>query len=162
MNLKYKNKLIQKEIQIDKNRSIILINNTEYQVRKIDSGIYAVTNGNNSYIVNLTENKNKIYSQIFSENFTFELQNENDFFINTNLESQESVETIYAPMPGNVLKVMIKEGDKVEEGQSLLIIEAMKMENTIYAPHTGKIVKLNALENSQVDIDNPILIIEKE
>ena len=49
----------------------------------------------------------------------------------------EGAETINAPMPGNVLNVMVKAGDKVAKGDVLLILEAMKMENEIMAPHDG-------------------------
>ncbi|MED5402751.1 MAG: acetyl-CoA carboxylase biotin carboxyl carrier protein subunit, partial [SAR324 cluster bacterium] len=42
-----------------------------------------------------------------------------------------------APMPGNVIRVLVKAGDEVSSGQSLLVIEAMKMEHTIVAPADG-------------------------
>ncbi len=45
--------------------------------------------------------------------------------------------SLVAPMPGTVLKVMVGEGDEVEEGQPLLVLEAMKMEQTVSAPHAG-------------------------
>ena len=45
--------------------------------------------------------------------------------------------SLVAPMPGTVIKVMVREGDEVEEGQPLLVLEAMKMEQTVSAPHAG-------------------------
>jgi 3-methylcrotonyl-CoA carboxylase alpha subunit len=47
-----------------------------------------------------------------------------------------------APMPGTVVKVLVGEGDEVEEGQLLLILEAMKMEQPIAAPRAGRVASL--------------------
>jgi 3-methylcrotonyl-CoA carboxylase alpha subunit len=50
--------------------------------------------------------------------------------------------SLTAPMPGTVVKVHVKEGDEVEEGQPLLVLEAMKMEQPVAAPHAGRVVSL--------------------
>lgn len=50
---------------------------------------------------------------------------------------------VRAPMPGTVLKVNVKTGDSVKSGQSLIILEAMKMENEITAPEDGTISIIN-------------------
>lgn len=50
---------------------------------------------------------------------------------------------VKAPIPGLVTRVMVGEGDAVEAGQSLLVLEAMKMENEIMAPRAGVISALN-------------------
>jgi 3-methylcrotonyl-CoA carboxylase alpha subunit len=51
-------------------------------------------------------------------------------------------ESLQAPMPGTVVKVAVSEGDKVEAGQTLVVIEAMKMEHSIVAPQNGTVLKL--------------------
>jgi biotin carboxyl carrier protein len=53
-------------------------------------------------------------------------------------------------MPGTVVKVLVEEGQEVEEGQLLLVIEAMKMEQPIHAPHAGTINSLPFAEGSLV------------
>lgn len=58
---------------------------------------------------------------------------------------------IYAPMPGKILKLLAKTGDRIIENQPLLILEAMKMENQIVANKAGKIIKIHALEGQNVD-----------
>ena len=50
--------------------------------------------------------------------------------------------SLRAPMPGTVVRVLVGEGDEVEEGQLLLVIEAMKMEQPVAAPHAGRVVSL--------------------
>ena len=57
---------------------------------------------------------------------------------------------VEASMPGQVITLLVKEGDDVEEGQTILILEAMKMENEILAPKTGKLKKIAAHEGDLV------------
>ena len=51
---------------------------------------------------------------------------------------------------GSVWKLLVKEGDVVEEGQTLFILEVMKMEVTYDAPHAGKVVALHIVEGDSV------------
>jgi len=57
---------------------------------------------------------------------------------------------VKAPMPGKVLKTMVQEGDKVEEGQPLVILEAMKMEHVVCALRAGVVGALHASEGAVV------------
>jgi 3-methylcrotonyl-CoA carboxylase alpha subunit len=50
--------------------------------------------------------------------------------------------SLTAPMPGTVVKVSVSEGDEVEEGQLLLVLEAMKMEQSVLAPYAGRVSSL--------------------
>jgi 3-methylcrotonyl-CoA carboxylase alpha subunit len=58
--------------------------------------------------------------------------------------------SLTAPMPGTVVKVLVEEGDEVEEGQTLLVLEAMKMEQSIAAPHAGKVRTLAYEQGARV------------
>lgn len=50
---------------------------------------------------------------------------------------------VHSPLPGTVLKMLVKEGDTVQEGQTLLVLEAMKMENNVDAPQAGKVTAVS-------------------
>lgn len=58
--------------------------------------------------------------------------------------------SVRSPMPGLVLRIEVKEGQVVKAGQTLLVMEAMKMENTILAPHNGTVRKILATEGASV------------
>jgi biotin carboxyl carrier protein len=63
-------------------------------------------------------------------------------------------------LPGVVKKLFISEGDIVEKGDVLLILEAMKMEQQVLAPCNGSIKNLNVLEGDQVLENQPLLEVE--
>ena len=68
---------------------------------------------------------------------------------------------LIAPMPGKVIDVKVKKGSKVKAGDTLVIIEAMKMEHSIKATETGKIAKVMIQLNDQVDNGAALLVLEK-
>ncbi len=67
---------------------------------------------------------------------------------------------IKPPMPGRVVKIMIKENQKVEKGDVLLILESMKMENSIEAPKDCKIKSVNVQESQMVDASTILVVLE--
>jgi 3-methylcrotonyl-CoA carboxylase alpha subunit len=62
----------------------------------------------------------------------------------------DAAASLTAPMPGTVVKVLVEEGEEVEEGQLLLVLEAMKMEQPVSAPHAGIVNSLPFAEGSLV------------
>ncbi|MDC6460671.1 biotin carboxylase N-terminal domain-containing protein [Gammaproteobacteria bacterium] len=67
---------------------------------------------------------------------------------------------LVAPMPGKVIEVRVKKGDKVKAGDTLIIIEAMKMEHSIKATENGKVIKLMVSLNQQVDNGATLLVLD--
>ncbi len=65
--------------------------------------------------------------------------------------------TVTSPLPGVVLKVLVKEGETVSEGQPVAVLEAMKMENEIEAPVSGKVEEVLVKEGDNV-LENAALI----
>tara|TARA_B100000674_G_scaffold498288_1_gene535850 strand:- start:915 stop:1376 length:462 start_codon:yes stop_codon:yes gene_type:complete len=69
------------------------------------------------------------------------------------------VGTVYlSPKPND--PAFVKEGDNVSEGQSIMIIEAMKVMNPIPAPHSGKVTKILVTDTQSVEFGEPLLVIE--
>jgi biotin carboxyl carrier protein len=69
-------------------------------------------------------------------------------------------EEIRAPLAGNIWEVTVKVGDKVEEDDELIIIEALKMENPVYAPCSGTVKEILVSKGDQVDDEDLLLILE--
>jgi biotin carboxyl carrier protein len=64
---------------------------------------------------------------------------------------------VKAPIPGLVTRVLARQGDPVEAGQPLLLLEAMKMENEILAPRSGTVVMLTALPGKSVTLNEELM-----
>jgi biotin carboxyl carrier protein len=64
---------------------------------------------------------------------------------------------VAALMPGKVLKLLVQQGEVVEEGQPILILEAMKMQNEYTAPMAGTVAQIHAEEGANVDINSPMI-----
>ncbi|MFE2428274.1 acetyl/propionyl/methylcrotonyl-CoA carboxylase subunit alpha [Streptomyces sp. NPDC059373] len=69
------------------------------------------------------------------------------------------VDTLAAPMPGTVTVVKVAPGDTVTAGQSLLVVEAMKMEHVITAPHDGTVTELDVTPGSTVAMDQVLAVV---
>ena len=68
-------------------------------------------------------------------------------------------EPVKAPMPGNVLKINVSLGQKVEEGEVVVILEAMKMENEIVATKSGTIAQIVVDKGTVVETGAPLVVI---
>ena len=68
-------------------------------------------------------------------------------------------EAVNAPMPGNILKVNVSNGQAVKEGDVLVVLEAMKMENEIMAPKNGTVTQVLVQKGSTVDTGAPLVVI---
>ncbi len=65
-----------------------------------------------------------------------------------------------APMPGKVIKVLVAEGDEVTAGQTLVVLEAMKMEHPVKAAEAGIVASVSVAEGTQVDADATLVVVE--
>lgn len=72
------------------------------------------------------------------------------------------IQTIRAPMPGKVVKVAAAEGDAVEKGRTVVVVEAMKMEHPLAAAGPGVVKKVLCEEGQNVDADQPLAEVEIE
>lgn len=68
--------------------------------------------------------------------------------------------TLNAPMPGKILEILVSEGDEVELGEPVAVLEAMKMENELKAPISGVVSTIAAKEGDSLDKNALILEIE--
>ena len=68
-------------------------------------------------------------------------------------------EVVKSPMPGNILKINVTVGQKVNEGDTLLVLEAMKMENEISAPKAGTVAQIIVSKGAVVETGAPLVVI---
>ena len=73
--------------------------------------------------------------------------------------SLDGPQRIDAPMPGKVVRVLVKKGDAVAEGQGLVVVEAMKMENELKSPKAGVVSELFAVEGAAVENGAKLVVV---
>ena len=68
-------------------------------------------------------------------------------------------EVVKSPMPGNVLKINVTQGQQVNEGDVLIILEAMKMENEVVSTKTGTVAQILVSKGAVVETGSPLVVI---
>jgi biotin carboxyl carrier protein len=139
-----------KIMSIENNTIVLQKNNKKYICRFL----YKDNNTGISYIkingilkkVTLFKEIEKLLSQIIQ---------------NYSNSSEDDITELNAPMPGTILEIKVSKGDKVKKDDSLLILEAMKMENVLTSPKDGVISEVIVKINETVDKGTVLLNFEK-
>jgi len=124
---------------------------------KLSDSSFHVLDANKSYAVSLEESNfnNKSYTvNVNSNKYAVKISNSFDALIKEmgfSIKTSKKVNDIKAPMPGVILSINVKEGQEVKEGETLIILEAMKMENAIGAPKDGVIKSINVKSGGTVE-----------
>jgi biotin carboxyl carrier protein len=72
----------------------------------------------------------------------------------------EGPQHVTAPMPGKIVKLLVKPGDRVDPRQGLVVVEAMKMENELRAKAAGTVVEVRAVEGTTVEAGAILVILQ--
>ncbi len=141
----------------DKNKTQIKIDDALFDVDIIlvEKGVYSIIMEGKSYIVELLEGDTaKKYSASASnQSFDLEVIDAESRYMMSRKENdlEDDGNQISSPMPGKVVKLMVKEGDKVKAGETVIIISAMKMESEYKAGHDGVIAKVHVKEGDTIE-----------
>lgn len=76
------------------------------------------------------------------------------------VETAGETGVVRAPLPGNVVEVKCREGDRVNQGDPLLVLESMKMENVIYSPKSGVVKRVAVSKGASVQFGDILMEIE--
>lgn len=130
----------------------------KYRALDLGEGRYLLQRNGKSYRLKTIKVDSKVIVITDNSIYTYSLPSSKDsdsFGGGTDDDSDKSKVT--APMPGKVIKLLVKEGDTVEPKQRLLIVEAMKMENPVVAPFKAEVIKINCAEGELVDSDTLLI-----
>jgi biotin carboxyl carrier protein len=163
MELKYKSQKYHVDINNNNITYTGKINNNiiDLILEKISNNEYAFNNNGEKQTIHVAENDKYIYVNVNGDYYKFEKVAEHEHDYGDEVVVDSNHEFIYAQMPGNIIKILVNEGDEIEEGTALIIIEAMKMETTLYSSISGKIIKINAIEKEQANMDTALIEIRK-
>jgi biotin carboxyl carrier protein len=140
------------------NETRLSVNNVEYNFELLTLSEYSYLLKLNNQVFDLTavqsdNNSFKIYidGELVETTVRTALQEKAYKLLEGSAGSQKKHTDVKAPMPGLILKIKKKEGERVEMGDSIVILEAMKMENDLKAHTSGMIEKIYITEGSAVE-----------
>lgn len=126
------------------------INGNKYEVAVGDttqSSVEVVVNGE-KYTVELEQKVEKPRPQVQAP------------VIKKSADASVKKETLNAPLPGTIIEVKVKVGDEIKEGQTLVVLDAMKMENNLDAEKDGKIAEILVQPGEAVMENTPLVVFE--
>ena len=148
MNFDFKisDKLYKTSVEIEADHYIVSIGDKKFEVdaQFVSPNCLSILINKQNHTVYIVENEGKKYLSIGGEQFCLEkteAASERRFL--SEVGTTESIQVIRAPMPGEVIKVFVSDGEKVDKGKSLVILEAMKMEHEMKSPVEGHVEKVH-------------------
>jgi biotin carboxyl carrier protein len=116
--------------------------------------------GDLAYEVKSERVANELHLWVGSTCFTAEVRDPRSLRGRTRAGDDHGPRKITAPMPGKVVRLLVHEGDEVEPGSGVAVVEAMKMQNEIKSPKKGSIQKILVSEGAAVNAGDVLAIVE--
>ena len=136
----------------------------DWDIVKTKDGLFNIIYKEKSFIANVLshDKKNKVFEIVINNNH-YKVQLKDSFdeaLIRLGVEHQEvdKDKAVVSPMPGKVEEVFVGAGDSVDEGDSLIVLEAMKMENIIKATKSGEVKHVYASVGDSVEKNCRLLV----
>lgn len=134
----------------------------QIKIKKTERGVMLLDVNEERFKVFIGENGGRYSVSVRGEEHTVQRATQDTSQTASVMGEKKEGNSVTAPMPGKVIKILCAEGEKVKTGQTLAIIEAMKMENNINAHRDALIKRIVAKEGDQVNLSDPIMEFESE
>jgi len=130
------------------------------QIVAVEPGVYSVLMDGRSYDACVEEIPGGLVVVIDGYRFEMEVRDPRQWSRKSAGRGGEGVETVVAPMPGKVVRVLVSPGEAVETGQGIVVVEAMKMQNEMKASRAGRVLTVPAKEGVTVAAGEVLATIE--
>lgn len=111
-----------------------------------------------SVAVDWARKDREVFLQLEGE--TFHFREEDAAHTLSDDHGEESDPSMNSPLPGRVVKVLVKPGDEVKKGQPVVVIDSMKIEFEFKATRSGTVDKVLAVEGKQIDVGESLLVLK--
>ena len=130
-------------------------------VADLGNGAYSVILDGNQYAVRVRPTgKGEYEATVGGRAMTIQTVDHRSLSRRRGGSADGAVREIRAPMPGKVVSVQVSEGDTVQRGQGLLVVEAMKMQNEIRSPRDGRVASVNATAGDSVGSGEILVVVD--
>lgn len=153
-------------LKLEGNLLQIRLGEREYKldIVKVEKNIYSILLGDKSFDIEVVAGvkKNSYSVRYICHSFNIEVLDAEMRYMQNRLKTGPGSEenTISSPMPGKVVKVLVKPGDPVVEGQVVIVVSAMKMESEYKSGKTGKVKDVLVGEGDVIDSNIPMIVLE--
>jgi len=130
------------------------------EVQVPEPGVYSVLMGGRSYDARVEEHPSGLVIALEGYRFEVAVRDPRRLARGAASRGRQAIESIAAPMPGKVVRVLVAPGDSVETGQGLVVVEAMKMQNEMKSPRAGRVVSVAAREGATVAAGEVLATVE--
>ncbi len=153
------------DVQQDRDGLRVRLDDREFEVDllRVDPALYSLLIGGRSYEIDLLEMEDAFMVLVDGQPFRVEVQDEQQRRLRAAAgkgEARAGKRVVTAPMPGKVVKLLIRPGDAVNAGDGLIVVEAMKMENELKAPAAGTVKEVRVEEGKAVSGGETLIVIE--
>jgi biotin carboxyl carrier protein len=133
----------------------------EVDGRLTAQGIYSLLIGGVSHVADVLDEEGACVVDVGAERYVIHVEEQTRYIIRTKggAGGGPGARTLAAPLPGRIVKVAVKPGDRVEKGATLLVIEAMKMENEFKAGASGTIAEVRVEAGQTVNAGDVLIVI---
>ncbi|HET9492124.1 MAG TPA: biotin/lipoyl-containing protein [Methylomirabilota bacterium] len=133
----------------------------EVDARRTAPGMYSLLIGGVSYVADVDEREGVSLVHVGGETHTVQVEEHTRYMIRTRggASAPRGARTITAPLPGRITQVAVQAGDAVAPGDTLVVIEAMKMENEFKASAAGRVVEVRVAPGQAVNAGDVLLVI---
>ena len=149
------------ELKQEAETTVIKVGDNEFSFKELSPGHYEATNNGKQFSIAAVKHRGKFLIDIDARLFEVSESGQEEFGADSSAHAAEK-DKVYAPMPGKMVKLLVKVGDRVSEKQPLMIVEAMKMENQVNSPAAGIVKAVNASVGDQVDTVSAIIELDLE
>jgi len=129
-------------------------------IHEVEPGVFSVLLDGVSYLAQTSRNGVSITVEVQGHIFEIEVTDPRAPRRKTGGLTGEGQQKIVAPMPGKIVRLLVKEGDAVEPGQGIVVMEAMKMQNELKAQRSGAVTSLPIAEGATVAAGEVLALIE--
>jgi pyruvate carboxylase subunit B len=129
-------------------------------VTEVEPGVYSVVLGGDSFEVRLLPAGLGWIAEVNGKRYPVEVRDPRNARRNSKNALGSGRQNVTAPMPGKVIRVLIKEGDLVAAGQGLVVVEAMKMQNEMKASRPARVVSVLARAGDTVGAGDTLVVLE--
>jgi biotin carboxyl carrier protein len=134
--------------------------NLEVDAVLVRPDVLSLRIGNAAYEVKSERLASDLHLWVGSTRFAVEVRDPRSLRGRARAVDDHGPKKIVASMPGKVVRLLVRDGDEVEAGTGVVVVEAMKMQNEIKSPKKGTIQKILATEGSAVNAGDVLLIVE--